>query len=316
MSAAALVIVLVGSGEAGSDWAAGTLQALREALDRRVQIELREELEPQPADAYVVSVELSRDGRRATLRCSAPAGREPKDLEFKKSDRLLDRGRAIGYALGALLPELKADARAVAATAAAPAPPSPPATDAASSPPAGAQPAPAAPATTGGRASYEGGRLGIEATAVLASSFVTDQPGFGGALAVELRTVDWLGVRLGGSGVFGNAPVRSSTLREVILRAGLRARLLSWQAVQLSVVAHALFVQLELYRNGMEQEAWRGGAELSVELALAPSSFFSVVLKPTARTTFGTIQIYVNEQRVGALTPFVFALELGVRIWP
>ncbi len=72
MNAAALVIVLVGAGEAGSDWAAGTLQALREALDRRVVIELREKHELReergsdvPEAAYVVEVEFGKGARKA-----------------------------------------------------------------------------------------------------------------------------------------------------------------------------------------------------------------------------------------------------------
>ncbi len=328
MSPAALVIVLVGSGEAGSDWAAGTLQALREALDRRVVIELREAPElPSPDDAYVVSVSFSRDGRRASLRCVAPTGRPGKELEFRRGDRPLDRGRAVGYALGALLPELRADAPAPPPSAAAPpaSPPPSPVAEAETTPPPRPPPpeqqpqaaaAPVVEAAPQPQAQRPQGRLGFEVTAFVSSSFVSSNPGFGGALAVELRTLDWLGVRIGGGGAFGNSPLPASTVREVILRGGLRAAMFQSSGVAVSAVAHALLVQLEMYLNGTEQETWRGGAELSLELAFLPASMLSVVLKPTARTTFGAIQIYVNQQRVAAITPFVFCLELGLRIWP
>lgn len=317
VNAATLVIVLVGAGEAGSDWAAGALQTLREGLDRRVMIELREtlEAEPPPEGVFVVSVELSRDRRKVSLQCRVPKGRSGKELDFKKTDRELDRGRSIGYALTALLPELKAEA-APPPVVVAPPPPEPP--------PAAPEPAPApAPApeppqvrTLVVEAPREPGRLGLEVTAFVSSSFVSSNPGFGGSLTAELMALDWLGVRLGGSGAFGNSPIPLSTVREVILRAGLRAAMLRTEHLALSAVGHALLVQLEMYRLGSEEEAWRGGAELSLELAFMPSRMLALFVKPTARTTFGAIQVYVNEQRVGAITAFVFALELGLRVNP
>lgn len=310
MSAATLVIILVGSGEAGSDWAAGTLQALREALDRRVAIELSESPDPPPAGAYQVSVEFSRDQKRATLRCVQPAGRQPKRLEFKRSDRPLDRGRAVGYALGALLPELRADAPAVE-----PAPPPAPTPE----PPAASPspPAPPPPAAADAQPPPAVGRLALEATGFVSSSFVSSQPGFGGSLSLELRTLDWLGVRLGAGAAFGNSPLPSeATLRELIGRLGARARLWAGERTALSLLAHALLVQVAMHRATTDRESWRGGAELSVELALRTTAALALFLKPTARTTFGAIQIYVDGQRVAAITPFVFALELGLRVTP
>jgi len=310
VNAAALVIVLVGAGEAGSDWAAGTLQALREALDRRVVIELREDLGSDvPESAYVVEVDFGKGARRARLTCTQPGGRDRKELEFKKGDRPLDRGRAIGYALGALLPELRADAPPPPAVEPAPAPaPAPPPAAEAPPPPAPVEATPPAPGP---------GRLGLEATGFVESSFVSSQPAVGGALALELRTLEWLFVRAGAGGAFGNSPLPAeASLREVAMRVGLRAALLRPTWAQLSLLAHGMLVQLVMERRGATQQTWRGAAELSLELAFTPSRYVALFLKPTARTTFGAIPIYVNDQRAAAITPFAFAVELGVRVWP
>lgn len=313
MNAAALVIVLVGAGEAGSDWAAGTLQALREGLDRRVLIELREANEaPAGTDAHVVSVVLTQGGRRATLERLGPARASSKDLVFKKSDRAIDRGRAIGYALAALVPELRADAPAPVE------PPPPPPPPAVTPEPPVVAPEPPQQATVASpvEPAAPPGRVAFEASAGLASSFVSSEPGFDASLTVELRLIDALMVRAGGEARFGNSPLPGAALRQWVGRLGLRARFFSRSVWAVSAIAQGLLLHLELSTRGETQTRWQGAAELGVELALEASRLVTLVLSPIASTSFAATQIYVDGQRVAAITPFYFALRLGIRLWP
>jgi hypothetical protein len=312
---AVLVIVLVGGGESGSDWAAGMLQALREALDRSVVVDVRERDEAlaPPPDAYVLSIGFSANKLKAQLDTRQPSGREGKEVSFKKSDRPLDRGRAIGYALAALLPELRADAIGPDLSPASPTPALhaflPVSDYVPHGPPAVEAPLPPAPIVLAAPP-----RVALEASALAGTSAGSDFA-IGPAVTLQVTLGKGVAVRAGGFAVYGGSPLASSELRRIGGRLGFRVAALKAGPVAFSVGADAVALHLEVARPDESESRWVPAVSGALEVALCISrvAFF---VAPQLHWAFGPTTVSVHEVWVGTVPQQLFTLEAGLRWWP
>ncbi len=319
MGATALVIVLVGAGESGSDWAAGMQQALREALDRAVVIDVREQDDnvAAPEDAYVVFVDFSNGKPKALLVPRQPAGRPSKEVSFKRTDRPLDRGRALGYALGALLPELRADAIGPDVSASSPIPtlhsflavadylPGPKV----AAPPqiVLVQASPTIIQVTPGRVSLEAAALGAGV-------------GYGGlatgvSIGAEVSVGKGLLLRADGHFLFGGSPLPGADLRRLSAQAGFRFAALARGPVTLSLFGHIVALRLEMSRASETEGRWvpaaQGGLDLSFTL-----SRVALFIAPAFQWSFGPTAVYVHDVAVAVIPERLYQLGVGLRGWP
>jgi hypothetical protein len=142
---ARLLILLVASDQ--SEWVEGLRRALSEALDAKVRLEVvaeagPHELElrlarPAPPGTTVVAVDFPKAPLDARVRLRSKPAMVERHLTFQLHDAPLERGRALGFFVSSMVPELRADYVAQAP------PPKPPRhNEPAEEPPAAPAPAP------------------------------------------------------------------------------------------------------------------------------------------------------------------------------
>ncbi len=161
MSAAAILAIVVATGEVHDPATASILAAAQEALGRDVVVHLVGARQPDEVDplrlerelgasAVVVVVWRNADRRRARLRLHLAAGDRSttRDVDFSAADTQAERGRTLGLAAASMWPEIVSAGRAAAserpppaATAAKPAAPAPAAAPPRDSHEAGTEPA-------------------------------------------------------------------------------------------------------------------------------------------------------------------------------
>jgi hypothetical protein len=317
---AVLVIVLVGGGESGSDWAAGMLQALREALDRTVVVDVRErdDTSPRPEDAYVLSITFSKDKLQARLDTVAPAERGGKDVSFKKSDRALDRGRAIGYALAALLPELRADAIGPDVGPGAPTLSLHaflPVSDYVPLPePELVEERPVEVPVPVPVPIWMQPRASLEASA-MAGSFGGGDFAVGPTLTAQVSFGKGFSGRIGGFALMGGSPWSGTELRRYAARLGFKLTLLAVGSFAFSVGGDAMALRVEVARLAETLGRWLPAVDGTLEAAFCFSRF-ALFVEPAFHWAFGPTTLSLQGVHVATVPEQLFALEIGLRWWP
>src|SRR5689334_1291634 len=118
MHAKLLMILVVGDPKA--EWLEGLERALAGALDPKVRVEIAPQSTPQELDASlrrlsgdpsltVVAIDFPRSALDARVRLATRQGLTERGLRFLERDAALERGRALGFVVSAMVPELRAD---------------------------------------------------------------------------------------------------------------------------------------------------------------------------------------------------------------
>lgn len=327
MNFALTLLVLLAPGD---EPLAGSLAAaVRETLGPDATIELRV-VATTPPDADVLALAHEADaGAVAVIEWSQPErGRAQarlysqssgrwleRELDFAPGDPVQERGRALGFTLGSMLPEAAAavaqsEPAGPAAEPAQPAPAPPQALPA----PAHSQPVPqaAAPWTfaielaaqgllaIGGEGSAAGGELGGR---YRVSDHVALRAGAALGLGhIEALEADLLNVDLGGGLVWRSGDPRPGSPWTLALRLDLLARL----------------QRLTRHAADERQEESHGrflpATGVAVEATYALSSDLALFTAAGAHALLGETEVRLRDEQVAAFAPVDLQLALGLRV--
>jgi hypothetical protein len=285
------------------------MEAAQEGLPAATRVRLAAESDAAvEADVVVVLRWADDTRRRATLRVRTRDGRaSERDVAFGAADPAAERGRALGFAAVAMIPE---DVRlAPERVAPEPVQPSPVVT----SPPEEAPRPPVGLRT---------GRVWIEATAQGTTAFAGSANALGGGVAVRfpLRSI---ALRVGGAVRAGAVTEADASSLLVRADAGVAfwtvafdPRLILGARTGLVVFRHALS---RTPRGEVDGSTTSGthtlfGMELLGEASWALGSSISLIAGAGAEVAFGTTSVLLGPQRVASLPAVRVLMEAGVRM--
>lgn len=306
-----VIVVIVASSRAGPAATPAIEDAAQEALDPRAVVLVRHVVAATDAEALrmrdaatadAVAVVSWPDGTHAHLHVlPSPSGRWlERDLAFSDSDAPFERGRFVGFALGAMIPPLR-DAGRVVEAPPAPAPRSP--TN------------PAAPVPADRRGAFD--------LVALASAGIGGYAGgFGSEASVRFRVADWLGVRAGFGLRIGSIDPLHVQMTTSKIDAGVALRAWHTQGprpLDVALRVDGLVVQEALSRpldgdTFSRGSRWIGGMDALVEGAwtFVPEAAFVGALG--TEVVFGTTRVVLDDVGRASIPKLRLVGELGMRV--
>jgi len=293
MAHPAIVVILVAASDAQDPSTAALTRAAREALGPGAVVVVQEvESIPKPADAAAMGAKLHADAvasvtwtlaerRRAHVRVVVTSDGHAldRDLDFAPGDEDAERGRAIGLAIVAMVPD---------------APPTEPSV--APPPEAAAKPPDTAPVVR-----PRDPLFGLDLFAITASGPL----GVGGGVAGRL--LPFPSPRLGASlraGSLGDA-----TLRTIDLTLGVAPQLFEGVGARLELGVTQQSVTLE----GEERSRIIGHARVLGEGVWWTMRAFGVGVAAGLEVAFGETRVLVGEAPIGSIPRARFVFELSLR---
>jgi hypothetical protein len=313
---ALVILVFVDAHDAATPLPGALARATEEALGSDSSVSIRNletDLPPtalvdagRAAHATAVARVTWTDEQRLEARLEVvPVGGGPTRksvITFDASDPLIERGRAIGLVLAALLaPEKQAR---VDQENDRHAPPAPAATVRALPTPA---PAPR--------------RLALDAAAEGGFAIGGAGSGMGGAIGLRWQPRSRLALRIGVEGRFGEVPSAQATMTELAGAAGLILFVAPPAderrfAVALRVDALLLYELLSHLSSDDPKQVRSGhllpGARALLEGQLAISPTVGLLLAAGPELAFGKTDVFVHQQQVAELAPFRVVVEGGL----
>ncbi len=344
---AKLLMILV-AGDPHAQWLEGLDRALRGALDPMVRVEIAPQANAQELEASlrrlrgdssltVVAIDFPRSPLDARVRLAVERqGVTERALRFHDADAPIERGRALGFLISAMVPELRADR---AAEAAPPPPPPPRPVPAPRPPPAHPAPEPVAAAPEPAPEEQPAPRPSPEpqpepepiVVAPKPPPAVAPEPWRWSAGVTGLgswgagRAVPEGGARITAQVRFGRVVARAGgvflggAVREAAASSswlgpfgGAAVQLLQGAltvALRLDVAA----VWLEVSREAERQSRWLASFQPRAEVDVQVSRWIWLELAAGADLAHSPTGIVVDGVKVTELSPFAGALELGLR---
>ena len=308
MTSPAVEIVAPHEGSAISD---AMIAATAEGLPDGSTVRVVER--PSTNADVVVRVRWSDDThRRAILVVRTRDGRETeRTFSFDAADPEAERGRTLGFALVAMVPE---EMR----VASRPTPPDPPAVSATPSAVAAQPEAPQRDSPDSVARSVAGARLWLDGLGHASAGVAGSAGGIGGGLAVRLR-LGSIALRVGGAARAGSvdeANASSTTLRgdagvaySTVL---VDPHLLVGARTGLVLLRHAL-QRTEADGSSSSGAHTLPGVEVMAEISYAFSPWFALTAGAGTEIAFGVTRIRVGPTRVGEIPPVRFVGEAGAR---
>ncbi|HSO40256.1 MAG TPA: hypothetical protein VLT33_47350, partial [Labilithrix sp.] len=256
------------------------------------------------ADVLVVLRWADDTRRRATLHVVTRDGRETdREVAFAAGDPYRERGRALGYATVAIIPEdLRVPEEAPREPPPAPIPTPP------SVPPEQPAPTPEGP-----------DRLWIEATAQGMTAFVGSAGALGGGLAVRLP-FGHVALRAGVGARAGD--IAEAEASSLLLRADLGVGF--WTVVLDPRLAVGARAGLVLFRHSLRRTAADAGpndgthtlmgAEAIAEASWSVVPRFALIIGAGPEIAFGKTRVLVGPSQVSVIPPFRLTAEVGARV--
>jgi hypothetical protein len=317
-----VVLLLVEAQDVGTPLPGALVRAAQEALGKQARVEIRAVERERDADATLVLARAREEGAAAVARLTwddpqrlrgrlevtviASGSRESQALAFDDSDPLIERGRAFGLVLAALL-RPDAAARDDAAVAARPPP------DSAAAVASGAAPAPTA------RWALD---AGVEGGVALGGG---NGSGAGGTVGVRWLpsplSLPRVSLRLGARARFGEVGEAQSALSNFAGSAGVVAAVREarpGRRVAVAVRADALLLYESLSHLSSDDPApvrqarLMPGAALLGELRWSLSPTVALSLAAGAEVAFGTTHVFVREVEVAELAPVRAVIQGGL----
>jgi hypothetical protein len=299
MTAPAIEIVVT----ADTTTSSAMVEATAEGLPPGAQVQVVDRATPG-ADVVVTVRWGDESGRRATLHVRTRDGREAERvLSFGAADPDRERGRALGFAVAAMIPD---DVRGAEAPT--------PAAKVEGPLPAPVQPVPDAVIVP----SIADAKLWVDASAQGATGFVGSASSVGGAIAVRTLLRPFA-LRVGGAARVGE--VSEADASSLLFRgdAGVGFFTVAFDPrVTLGGRAGLVVFHHSLQRT--EDSARISGthtllgAEVLLEGSIALSSHFALVAAMGAEVAFGTTRVLIGPSRVAVIPAVRPVAELGVRI--
>ena len=286
----------------------GMLEATAEGLPPGTRVQLgAPATDTSGADAVVVLRWADDTHRRARLHIATRDGREnDRELVFAADDPHRERGRALGYATVAIIPE---DLRT----------PEPPPRERRAEPPPAPLTAPAEPGAGAAERPERPERLWIDATAQGTTGFVGSAGAIGGGLAARVPFGP-IAVRAGVAARAG--AVAEADASSLMLRADVGLGF--WTVVldpRLTVGARTGFVLFRhvLRPTGPDEGRTAGthtllGTEAVAEASWALGARLSLIGGGGAEIAFGKTRVLVGPSQVSVIPPFRIVAELGARV--
>jgi hypothetical protein len=327
-----IVLVATGWTPAGTE---ALLRAAHESLGPETHIDLRE-VAGGPTDAQALRVERGehadavvelgwkdRNRRQATLRVHVARGRRwiDRPLAFEPFDVEVERGRTLGYAMAAILPEPfphHIDAQAAAAQS-EPAPPAP-----APSPAPPGKPAPdtkaeqaASPARTG-LAPPQGAAAAIDVIGLGAIGIAGDAAAVGGAAAAHWFFLRPFSLRLGAGVKGGSIDIVGGRTLTPFLSAGLavhprRATLARPFGLSIRADFLALNQRLTQPSSSTEKQDLFFGMDAVVDASWMFVQGTEVLVGTGVEGVFSPVRVTVDGQSVTTIPQFRVTAEVGFR---
>jgi hypothetical protein len=313
---ALVILVFVDAHDAATPLPGALARAAEEVLGSDASVSIRnlaQDLPPtalvdagRAAHATAVARVTWTDDRRLEAQLEVvPVGGGPTRksiITFDASDPLVERGRAIGLVLAALLaPEkqARADREKEAPTA----------------------PAPAAAIATAPAPALAPRRLALDATAEGGFAIGGAGSGVGGAIGLRWQPRSRLALRIGVQGRFGEVASAQATLTELAGSAGLVVFVVPPAddrrfAVALRVDALLLYELLSHLSSDDPEQVRIGhllpGARALLEGQLAISPTVGLTLAAGPEIAFGKTDVFVHQQQVADLAPFRVVVAGGL----
>jgi hypothetical protein len=300
MSAPFLVTVFVGVGLASSPETVAMRDAMTETLGPDATVRIQEGSEPgleaqalaetDPRNAMAWLEWADDASLQATLhvRKERSVTWQVRTIRFQASDEMLERSRALGFVLAAILrPESALPASPVA-------------------PPVVA------------RAGESPRRWALEALGIASAGLGGTAGGLGGALALRRRLAPWLGLRLGLAARTGDVAAAQATSLSFGATLGASARWLASHHFAFGGrLDGGLFYQ-SVSRSSDSGKARQShllpGAAVMLESAYSFAAGKEIVLDLGAEVAFGQISIYVDDQKAATIPASRGVAELGLRL--
>lgn len=306
MSSPVVIIVVAQAADPRTDPAIeGMLEATADGLPPGARVQLgAPATDTSRADVVVVLRWADDTHRHATLHVATRDGRvSDRELSFAKDDPHRERGRALGYATVAIIPE---DLR-VPEEPARERPPEPP------------RAPPARPSEPAPRAAERFERLWVEVTAQGATGLAGSASAIGGGVAARVP-FGAVALRAGVAARAGDVPEADAS--SVMLRADVGAG--AWTVVldpRLSVGARMGLVVLRhvLRPTGPAEGRTTGthtliGVEAVAEASWALGPRFAFIGGAGTEIAFGKTRVLVGPSQVSVIPPLRLVAELGARV--
>jgi hypothetical protein len=364
VQAAFLIVLIIGDPRA--DWVDGMRRALSGALDSHVRVEISAQ-----SNAHELQASLERLGGDATLTLAAvefphapsharvrlrPAHASQwvtRELSFQPADEETERGRALGFLLSSMVPELRAAPAALGPTPTpapasrpkpkpaesapvAPAPaPEPPAPVAAAEPPAPAAPEPApapppqpeppeptAPPQPPAAEATRTVALAPEPAparhwslelGALGTWGVGRSSPDGGAVLAAQVRISRFAVRLGGTFTRGGLYEAHAAVTTAGPFVGGAFYILD-DRLQLSVRVDLAATWFAVATDDALQSRWQLAVRPRLDLSVTISGPFAGFAAVGADAWVGGTKVHVDERVVADLAPVAPAAELGLRV--
>jgi hypothetical protein len=300
MSAPLLVTVFVGVGLASDPTTVAMRDAMTEALGPEATVHIREGAEPglearslarsDPQNAMAWLEWADDESTQATLHVRKERSIEwhVRTIRFQVSDDLLERSRAVGFVLAAIL-RLES-----------------------------APPAPPVALPVAARAGEALPRWALEAMSIASAGIGGTAGGLGAALAGRRCLAPWLDLRLGLAARMGNVASAEATSLSLGATLGASARWLASRHLAFGGRLDGALLYQAVSRSSDSGEARRThllpGAAVMLESAYAFAAGKEIVLGLGAEVAFGQISIYVDNRKTTTIPASRGVAEFGVRV--
>jgi hypothetical protein len=353
-------------GDPRADWVEGLRRALSQGLDPHVKVEVSSQSGPKELQASLdrlggdatltlAAVEFPHSPSHARVKLRAAHSLQwlTRELSFQPGDAETERGRALGFLLSSMVPELRAPPsppptaprpRSVAAAKSepraapaqvesapppeevplktapadqpevAPPPPAPePAAQAAAPPEPQPAPADAKLEQTVGPPPAAASRWSLELAGQGLWGAGRSSPDGGATLAAQLR-LGLFGLRVGGAFAVGSLAAAEATALSGGPFAG--ASLFAYENERLSISARLdlAAVYFSISRNDGSHGRWQFTLKPRVDAGVRIAGPFAVFLAVGADIGLSPTRVYVDGGEVADLPPVAGAAELGFRL--
>lgn len=313
------LVILIIAGEAGGPIEESMLRALRAASEPAYRLDV-ERLEPgeiagdrlpagaDPARACFAEVRwLDPAATRVALRVRAPDQElwTERTITFDRGDADIERGRAAGLVLAAMLPPPPRS------------PPAPPLRSPVTSTLSAGLPAAAAPA----KSPNFRPRLAVEAAGLATAAPGGDASALGARLGFAWDLSPALGLIAGVSPRFGRVDTPRARALTLVTTLGARWTMIGGAVGTVAVRADtiAMYQSLALEADDRlqpsSQSRWLPGLDALAEGCWTPGGPVALVLALGGEGVFGRTDVVVRRAQVAVFPPFRLLAELGARLW-